>query len=92
VDVRGFEGFLGGLSLGKAAIVVIDEIGKMECISERFRVLIKDILKSDKTVVATIAQRGTPFIEGLKRMPVVRLVEITEGNREGLLKEILELV
>jgi nucleoside-triphosphatase len=92
VDVRGFEGFLDELSPGEAGLVVIDEIGKMECLSEKFRILVKEILKSDKTVVATIAQKGTPFIEGLKRMPGVRLLEITEGNRGRLLKEILGLI
>jgi nucleoside-triphosphatase len=91
VDVEGFEGFLGGLSLRGAEVVVIDEIGKMECISGKFQKLIKDILISDRKVVATIAEKGTPFIEGLKRLPGVRLLEMTEGNRESLLKELMEL-
>lgn len=92
VDVEGFEDFLEELSLQDAGLVVIDEIGKMECLSEKFRILIKGILRSDKTVVATIAKKGIPFIEELKRLPGIRLVEITEENRERLLKEIKELL
>jgi nucleoside-triphosphatase len=92
VDVEGFEGFLEELSLQDAGLVVIDEIGKMECLSEKFRILIREILRSDKTVVATIAQKGTPFIEGLKKLPDIRLIEITEENREALLKEVKELL
>lgn len=92
VDVEGFEGFLDELSLRDAGLVVIDEIGKMECLSEKFRILIKEILISDKTVIATIAKKGTPFIEELKKLPGIRLIEITEDNREALLKEIRELL
>jgi nucleoside-triphosphatase len=92
VDVESFEGFLEELSLQDAGLVVIDEIGKMECLSEKFRILIKGILRSNKTVVATIAKKGTPFIEELKRLPGIRLVELTEENREALLKEVKELL
>lgn len=92
VDVEGFEGFLDELSLQDAGLVVIDEIGKMECLSEKFRILIKEILRSDKTVVATIAKKGTPFIEELKKLPGIRLIKMTEENREALLKEIKELL
>lgn len=91
VDVDGFEAFLENLPLKAARIVVMDEIGKMECLSPRFRELITQIISSPaKTAVATIALRGTPFIESLKRTQGARLVELTVRNRDALADEILK--
>lgn len=92
VDIKGFESFMDNIPFQKASLVVVDEIGKMECISGRFRDLIKELLSSDKTVMATIAKKGTPFIEGIKKMPGVRLFEMTDKNREALHEEILRLM
>jgi nucleoside-triphosphatase len=92
VDLEGFERFLDGLDLENAPVVVIDEIGKMECLSGKFRDLIGKLLASDRTVIATIALRGTPFIEGLKGTPGVEVVEMTEKNREEVLSELKALL
>lgn len=92
VDVEGFERFLDGLHLESASVLVIDEIGKMECLSGKFRGLIGKLLASDKTVIATIALRGTPFIEGLKGTPGAEIVEITEKNPEDVLAELKALL
>jgi len=93
VDVEGFEEFLEQLRVEEARTVVIDEIGKMECLSPRFRALVEGVLSAgEKTVVATIALRGTPFIESLKRTPGTRLVELTVRNRDTLAEEILRMV
>lgn len=89
VDVEGFERFLDGLDLEAAPVVVIDEIGKMECLSEKFNTFIKGLLSSDRNVVATIAKKGTRFIEGLKRTPGARVVEVDEGNRDAVLGSLL---
>lgn len=92
VDVQGFEDFLGAtLSLfSSTRLVVIDEIGKMECLSAIFKNRIREILDSEKILIATIALRGTGFIEEIKKRDDVRLFEITQSNRNSLLWEILE--
>ena len=46
---------------------MIDEIGKMECYSEKFKKLLKEILDSEKRVIATIALKGSGTIEEIKR-------------------------
>jgi nucleoside-triphosphatase len=65
-------------------IVVVDEIGKMECMSELFRNTLIAILDSDHPIIGSVALRGNPFIEGIKRRNNVQVVKVTEENREEL--------
>jgi len=67
-------------------LVVIDEIGKMECLSAPFRETVAALLDSDQDLLATISQGGGPFIQGIKNRPGVELVRLTEANREGLVE------
>ncbi|WP_298670417.1 nucleoside-triphosphatase [uncultured Methanofollis sp.] len=87
VDVAAFEAFLAATAFSGAGVrlVVVDEIGKMECLSPRFRDLVVSLLDGPLPVVATVALRGDSFIEGLKARPDVRLVVVTEANRDALL-------
>ncbi len=75
---------------GPERVVLIDEIGKMECLSAAFREALLILLDSPCHVVATIALRGGAFIEGLKVRPGVRLVEVGAANRERLAAELSE--
>ena len=90
VDVKGFEGFLDSIAFfaPETKLIIIDEIGKMECLSPEFKRLIKEILDSEKIVIATIAFKGSGLIEEIKKRNDVKLFEITEKNRDSLLSEI----
>ncbi len=79
-----------GGSGATARIVVIDEIGKMECFSEAFKKSVVAALDSDKTVLATIALHGDAFVESLKKRPDVTLIRITETNRDQLPKAVAD--
>jgi nucleoside-triphosphatase len=94
VDLRGFEDFLVSIPFldSPSPLILIDEIGKMECLSGRFRSLLIQLLDSGKEVIATIALRGEGFIAEIKRRRDVRLFEITGQNRDSLLSEILREV
>jgi nucleoside-triphosphatase len=94
VDVEGFEDFLDSILFLDPAtrLIIIDEIGKMECFSDQFRRLLKDILDSEKTVIATIALKGRGIIAEIKKRPDITLFEITQMNRETLLQNILQAV
>ena len=72
-----------------APLVVIDEIGKMECFSDRFRELVVAALNSDRAVLATIALRGNRFIESLKARPDITLLRVTQQNRNQLADQVL---
>jgi len=91
VDVKGFEAFLGAIPfLGPSVgLIVIDEIGKMECFSELFRHLVRQVLDSGKTMLATIALKGDSFIQRIKKRDDVLLVELIESRRKTLVEEIV---
>ncbi|MGH7807073.1 MAG: NTPase [Thermodesulfobacteriota bacterium] len=94
VDIKGFEDFLDSIPFFElfTSIIIIDEIGKMECLSKKFRKLLVDVLDSEKLVVATIALKGGGIIEKVKKRHDVMLFEMKLGNRESLAEEILEEV
>lgn len=91
VDIPGFESFLDEINfLGPDhRLIVIDEIGKMECLSMKFCALLSEILDSDRPVLATIAQKGGGLIAEIKRRPDVRLFQLTVANRDRLGAEIV---
>jgi nucleoside-triphosphatase len=92
VDVAAFESIaLQAIDPARviAPLIVIDEIGKMECFSDRFRELVIATLSSDRAVLATIALRGNRFIEDLKDRPDVTLLCITQQNRGQLMGQVL---
>jgi nucleoside-triphosphatase len=94
VDVQGFEAFLDSLDLAHsdADVLLIDEIGKMECHSKIFREMIASLLDSDKPLVATIALKGEALISQIKERPDVQVIEITAANRKYLALEIANSV
>jgi nucleoside-triphosphatase len=94
VDVAGFEDFIGRISSPdqKTKLVMIDEIGKMECFSEKFKMLISDVLESENMLIATVAMKGGGLIATIKRRPNAQLFEVTRKNQGDLLSQILKLV
>lgn len=94
VDVSAFEEFLDSIDIAhsSAQIVIIDEIGKMECYSESFRQLICSLLDSGKIVIATIALKGDKFISQIKQRADAQLYRITINNRDHLVSTVLNQV
>ena len=90
VDVAGFERLLEELDLrhSPSSLIIIDEIGKMECFSKRFIDLVTLLLDGPKILLATIALKGEGFIRQVKERPDCRLVTITKENRDRLLDEL----
>jgi nucleoside-triphosphatase THEP1 len=69
---------------GAEQIVIIDEIGKMECLSPIFRETLAKVLDSENLVIGSIAQKGDAFIEKIKERKDVLLVIVPEKNRDSL--------
>ncbi len=94
VDLEGFEQFLGTLLLldRLPRLVIIDEIGKMECLSGKFKDIIAFFLDAPSPVIATIALKASGFINEVKHRPDVQLYEIIERNRDRLLPDIAGLI
>ncbi|MEW6053383.1 MAG: nucleoside-triphosphatase [Nitrospirota bacterium] len=94
VDVKGFEDFLTAIPFlsEHTALIIIDEIGKMECLSGVFRRLIRDILDSDLMCIATISMKGGGLIAEVKNRADVTLFEISIANRDTLIPDILRVI
>lgn len=94
VNIRGFENFLDSISFldPSVRLVIIDEIGKMECFSDKFRMLVKRIFDSERICIATIAMKGNNFIAEMKRRDDAALYEMTKTNRDSFLQELVREV
>ena len=92
VDVAGFEKSVVPLldfERSDAELFVIDEIGKMECLSEKFVTVVRQLFASDKSILATVAQKGTGLISEVKNCPATRLFSLTRQGRDKIISEIL---
>lgn len=65
-------------------IIVIDEVGKMECFSQAFREALIAALDAPNTILGAIAARGTNFIESIKRRKDVAILQVNHQNRDEL--------
>ena len=65
-------------------LYLIDEIGKMECLSQRFVGAVRRLFDASPWIVATVARAGPGLISEIRHFPGVILREVTPGNRDGL--------
>ncbi len=70
-------------------IFLVDEIGKMECLSSRFVGAMRRLLDSPVVVIATIALRGGGFIAEVKERSDVEIWSVAHRNRDALPARIL---
>lgn len=90
VDVSAFDSFLDSLNLPEpgGGVIVIDEIGKMECLSLKFVRLIQELLDSKNIVIATIAHTDGGIKGRIKERDDVMLFKMNLENRDVLKDEI----
>ena len=86
VDVTVIDRFAATLhdSPDRSAIYLIDEIGRMECLSAAFVEGTRHLLDSGRPLVATIAQRGGGFIDEVKRRRDVEVWTVSRATRDTL--------
>jgi nucleoside-triphosphatase len=66
-------------------IIVIDEIGKMEMLSEKFCAMVIEALDSDKPILVTLHKKSrTPLLQDVRRRDDIRILEVTPVNRNLL--------
>ena len=73
-------------------LFVIDEIGKMECFSEKFVAAVRQLFASEKPVLATVAQKGSGLISEVKNYPNTELFNLTSASCEKAISEILQIL
>ena len=94
VDVAAFERFLDTIDFNgpTTGLIVIDEIGKMECLSPKFQTLLTRWLDAEKRLVATMALKGGGIIQQVKGREDAILLEVTYRERDTIPSRIVELL
>jgi nucleoside-triphosphatase len=78
--------WLAGTLTGDRAVEawLVDEIGRMECLSARFVAAVRALFDAGPPVVATVAERGGGLIAEVKRRPDVEVHTVTRATRDAL--------
>jgi len=69
-------------------VILIDEIGKMELFSAKFRKILLNALDSPQKVLASIMERNNDFADSIKRRSDVKIVRLHRGNFEKVFREV----
>jgi len=91
VDVGGFEAILQAelaTPADSVDVFVIDEIGKMECLSRVFAEIVTRVLDSQVPVLATVAAKGGGFIAAVRCRTDVEMITVSTSNRDKLAEEL----
>jgi nucleoside-triphosphatase len=86
VDLGAFERLALPTLEAEAGVVLIDELGKMELASERFREAALALWEGPASIVATVMAGRHPFTDALKRRAEV--VKLTAASRDRLPAEL----
>ncbi len=74
-------------------IIIIDEVGKMEMHSEAFCEMVKHALDCPKPVIMTLHKKSrNPLLQDLRRRDDVRILEVTNVNKNLLPYKIEKLL
>lgn len=74
-------------------VIVIDEVGKMEVESPGFIAAVKDALDADKPLILTLHKKSrNPLLQDIRRRDDIRILEVTQVNRNLLPYKIVKLI
>jgi len=73
-------------------LVVVDEVGKMECLSARFVAAMERLWAAPVPLLITVAEKGGGYIAALKAKPDKTLFTVTHANRDELPERLLKLL
>ena len=90
VDLEEFERVALPALQAPGDVILIDELGKMELASERFRQTVLTLFEGDVPIVATVHTARHPFTDDLKQRPGVSTLRLTAANREALPEDLLK--
>lgn len=84
VGIESIEG-----ELESKPIIIIDEIGPMQFLSEKFKKTLNEVFSSRKIVIGTIVLRSHLEIDEIKKRDDIKIYELTEENREKVIDDII---
>jgi nucleoside-triphosphatase len=77
----------------EADVIVIDELGKMESESKKFVSEVKEILDMDKNIIITVHKKSrNSLLQEIRRRDDIRILEVTQVNRNVLPFKIVSLI
>ena len=95
VDIEAFENisvYQMRQALDTDSLLIIDEIGKMELFSEKFKALLREAFMSDIRLIATIMHKPQPFCDGLKKSPGTQLFILGRDNQGEILNSVFQFI
>jgi nucleoside-triphosphatase len=72
--------------------VVIDEIGKMEILSEKFKRIVQIALNSNLPIIGSIALAKEVYFNNIRKRDDIMVVELTDDNKKILRTMILDML
>jgi len=89
---EGFEG-LGKsaieMALVKRDIIIMDELGRFELDCKEFQKAVFSAINSDRSVLGVLKKESNPFLDRIRSLHEVVIMEVTEDNRE-FIPELIE--
>jgi len=89
---NGFEG-LGKFAIERALtekdIVVMDELGRFELDCREFQKAVFSAINGDSNVLGVLKNESNPFLDRIRSLKEIVIVEVTEDNRE-FIPELIE--
>jgi len=79
-------------AIAEANCIVVDEIGKMELFSEEFRKAVTEAVESEKPVLGTVMATRHPWVDALKALPQVTVLELTHHNRDKMVQRVVDIL
>jgi nucleoside-triphosphatase len=79
-------------ALREADLIVCDEIARMELMCPEFAPMVRRCLDSAAPLLGAIQQRRDPFLDEVRSRQDVRMLEVTAGNREALVDEVVQWI
>lgn len=73
-------------------LVVVDEVGKMECLSDRFIEAIESLWTQPVPLLITVAEKGGGYMAAMREKLDKILITVTPANRDELPAQILRLL
>ncbi len=77
-------------AIEESELIVVDEIGKMELFSPRFREAVLKAAGSGKKMLGTIMLKSHPFADRLKHHPQVSVLHLSRSNHNEVAARVLE--
>jgi len=92
VDITDLDNLVVPLLYKSSDILVIDELGKMELFSSKFRKAVLFAFDNQPRVLATLPYYKNPFLVSIRNRPDVHIWELTRSNHGEILKEIIKKI